>query len=173
MPEAGRPVVVNATPIIGLALIDQLPLLQSLYREVLIPEAVRSEVMTGGARRVGVVQLEGATWIRTVALRDPGRADLLSDLDRGEAEVIALAQELTASLVIIDERLARRHARRLGLPLTGTLGVLLRAKERGLIPRVAPFIHGLRAGGVRLSAGLVRRALQLAGEAEGASAGSA
>jgi predicted nucleic acid-binding protein len=167
MPDAGRPVVVDATPIIGLALIDRLHLLQDLYGEVVIPEAVRSEVMTGGSRRVGVGQLDGATWIRTVALRDPGRADLLSDLDRGEAEVIALAQEIMAGLVIIDERLARRHARRLHLPLTGTVGVLLRAKERGLIPRVAPFIHGLREGGVRLSAGLVVRALQLAGEAEG------
>jgi predicted nucleic acid-binding protein len=89
---------------------------------------------------------------------------LLSDLDRGEAEVIALAQELNADLVIVDERLARRHARRLGLTLTGTLGVLLKAKERRLVPAVGPLISQLRQDGIRLDDALVAEALDLAGE---------
>lgn len=83
-------------------------------------------------------------------MSDPRRADLLSDLDRGEAEVLALAQEMDADLVIIDERLARRHAKRLGLALTGVLGVLLKAKERGLIPAIGPWVDRLRQGGIHL-----------------------
>lgn len=156
-------VVVNTTPIIALASIRQLDLLQILYSEVVIPEAVRTEVLAGG-HRVGATELVERSWIRTVVLSDPGRATLLSDLDRGEAEVIALAQELGADLVILDERLARRHAERLGLVLTGTLGVLLKAKARGLVPEVGPLIQQVRNAGIRLSDGLIRKVLDLAGE---------
>lgn len=164
MPEPGRTVVVNATPVIGLALINRLDLLRHLYGEALIPPAVRAEVLAGGPASPGYVELQRAEWIRVTDLQDPRRADLLSDLDRGEAEVIALAQELSATLVIIDERLARRHARRLGLKLTGTLGVLLRAKERGLVPAVKPLIDQLQRGGFRLADFVIAEALQLAGE---------
>jgi len=104
MLERTRTLVVNTTPIIALALIGQLDLLQHLYGEVMIPPAVQAEVLVGGPSGVGVAGLQTANWIRTVPLQDPRRADLLSDLDRGEAEVIALAQELNAELVIIDER---------------------------------------------------------------------
>ena len=97
-------------------------------------------------------------------LQDPRRADLLTDLDRGEAEVLALAQEVYAGLVIVDERLARQHARRLGLPLTGTLGVLLRAKQAQLISGVKPLIIAMRAGGIWLSDVLVEEALSIARE---------
>jgi len=97
-------------------------------------------------------------------LNDPRRADLLSDLDRGEAEVIALAQVLNADLVIIDERLARRHASRLGITLTGSLGILVQAKLRGLIPAVRPLIEQLQHSGIRLGDQVVNEALRLVGE---------
>jgi predicted nucleic acid-binding protein len=164
MPERTRTVVVNTTPIIALALIGQLDLLRHLYGEVVIPPAVQAEVLAGGPGSIGVTELQGANWIQTVSMQDPRRADLLSDLDRGEAEVIALAQELNAELVIIDERLARRHAKRLGLTLTGTLGVLLKARERGLVPAVGPLIDQLRQGDIWLDDALVAEALRLAGE---------
>lgn len=165
MPEPTTPVVVNATPIITLSTVRQLDLLHQLYGEVLIPEAVHSELLAGGQRRVGVADLATRPWIRPCALRDPSRAELLlTDLDQGEAEVIALAQELQAGLVIIDERLARRHAERLHLPMTGTLGVLLKAKRVGLVSRLEPMIADIRAAGIRLGEDLVRRVIQLAGE---------
>jgi predicted nucleic acid-binding protein len=164
MPETGRIVVVNSTPIISLSTVQQLDLLRHLYGEVVIPAAVRSEVLAGGPRKVGANELAERPWMKAFSLRDPGRANLLSDLDRGEAEVIALAQELQAGLVIIDERLARRHAERLGLSLTGTMGVLLKAKEAGLIDRLEPLIRKIRAAGIRLGNELVRRVLELAGE---------
>ena len=165
MPEPTRIVVVNTTPIIALALIGQLDILQQLYREVVIPPTVQHEVLSGGSGGIGVIELQRANWIRIVPLQDPRRADLLlSDLDRGEAEVIALAHELNADLAIVDERLARHHARRLGLTLTGTLGVLLKAKELGFVPAVGPLIDQLRLGGIRLGDAVVAEALKLAGE---------
>ena len=164
MPDPGRVVVANTTPIIALAIAGQLELLQHLYSNVVIPPAVQSEVLTGGIGGIGVRELQAADWIRVFPLQDSRRADLLTDLDRGEAEVLALAQELNAGLVILDERLARRHAKHLGLPLTGTLGVLLRAKHAQLIPAVQPLIAMIRAGGIWLSEAIVSEALSIAGE---------
>jgi len=164
MPKPEKVVIVNATPIIALSLIGELDLLRKLYVKVLTPSAVEAEVLAGGTKGIGIVEIRGADWLQVKTLKDPRRADLLSDLDRGEAEVLALAQELNVDLVIIDERLARRHAKRLGLMLTGTLGILLRAKENGLVPVVAPLIKVLQENGIRLSERVVSEALRLAGE---------
>lgn len=164
MPDDTRLVVVNTSPIISLSLINQLPLLRDLYQQVIIPPAVRDEALRGRSLSAGVAELRQADWIRTAPLQDPRRADLLSDLDRGEAEVLALAQETGAGLVIIDERLARRHARRLGIPLTGTLGVLLRAKKQDLLTEIKPLIEQIHRNGIRLSRLLIEEALKLAGE---------
>ncbi|MBI4788215.1 MAG: DUF3368 domain-containing protein [Chloroflexi bacterium] len=164
MPESRRVVIANTTPIIALALIGKLDLLERFYGEIVIPSAVQSEVLSGGSTGVGVAELQRSIWIQVTPLADPTRADLLSDLDRGEAEVIALAQELKAGLVILDERLARRHAKRLGLKLTGTVGILLEAKQKGLVPAVKPLIEQLVRGGIRLGDDLIAAALRLAGE---------
>ena len=164
MPERTQQVVVNATPLIALALIGKLDLLQHLYDEVIMPSAVEAEVFAGGPSGIGSVEIQEATWLHAVSLQDPQRADLLVDLDRGEAEVIALAQELNADLVILDERLARRHAKRVGLTLTGTLGVLLKAKQVGQVDAVAPLIEQLRLGGIRLSHAVIAEVLDLADE---------
>jgi predicted nucleic acid-binding protein len=164
MPDKPRVVVVDTTPIIALALIGELDLLRQLFDQVFVPSAVQAEVLAGGSAAVGGDEFREATWLRVGMLQDPRRAGLLADLDRGEAEVIALAQELDADLVIMDERLARRHARRLGLTLTGTLGVLLRAKHLGHVKAVAPLIDQLRRAGIHLSEQVVTEALALADE---------
>jgi hypothetical protein len=108
--------------------------------------------------------LDNAPWIRGVTLADPQRALAYAGLDRGEAEVLALASERDARLVLIDERRARRYAQRLGVPITGTVGLLLLAKEKGLVPAVAPLLTTLTDNGLYLSDALVSEALQLAGE---------
>ena len=164
MPEEPRLVVVNTAPIIALSLVGELGLLRSLYDEVIVPSAVEAEVLAGGRDGIGSSELIEASWLRVTSLQDARRADLLADLNRGEAEVLALAQELNADLVIIDERLARLHAKRLGLTLTGTLGVLLRAKQLGHVKAVAPLIDRLRQGGIHLGDLLVTEVLALADE---------
>ena len=125
MPSAERPVVVDATPIIALASLGRLTLFRDLYRQVLVPEAVRRELVGGGRRAGSAEDLSAAPWIQIRRLREPFRSRLPEDLHRGEAEVLALAQEVDARLVIMDDRLGRREAARRGLSVTGTVGVLL------------------------------------------------
>lgn len=98
-----RPVVLNNTPLVALWAIGRLDLLRQLFGEILIPEAVREEFL---ARDAGERSrsLEAAPWIRTVALAHPRRVLSLTGLDRGEAEVLVLAEEQEARLVILDEK---------------------------------------------------------------------
>ncbi len=161
MPD--KPVVLNNTPLVALWALGRLDLLRDLFQEVLIPTAVEAEFLaTQTVSRQAA--LASAPWVRSVALKSPRRALAYAGLDQGEAEVLALAEELEARLTIIDERKARRYAERMGLTLTGTLGVLLLAKEAGLIDTVAPWMAKLQEAGLFLSPGLVREALKIAGE---------
>ena len=89
---------------------------------------------------------------------------MITDLGRGEAEVIALGLERPGSRLVLDDALARRIARLNGLLFTGTLGVILKAKQRGFLETVKPVIFALRDAGLWLGDGLVAEALQQAGE---------
>ncbi len=92
-------------------------------------------------------------------------APIINNLDAGEASAIALALETPGSLLVIDEEFGREYARSLGLDVTGTLGVLIRAKDQRLLSSIAPIIAEMRARGMWLSTGLIRRTLEQAGEA--------
>ncbi len=158
-----RPVVLNNTPLVALWTIGRLDLFRDLYQEVLIPQEVEDEFLATdeSTRRQA---LECAPWVKTVELSSPRRAIAYVGLDPGEAAVLAVAEERDARLVVIDEKKARRFAERMGIPLTGTLGVLLSAKEAGLVSSVAGLIAQLQEAGLFLSQDLVRKALRLAGE---------
>lgn len=157
------PVIVNNTPLVALWVLNRLDLLRDLYGVVWIPEAVEREFVAieVNARRSSLLQ---SSWIQVVGVSNPRLALTYIGLDQGEAEVLALAVEHNARLVVIDERKGRRYAQRLGLTLTGTLGILLSAKEKQLIPAVAPLIQQLEQSGLRLSAELVQKVLILAQE---------
>ena len=159
-------VVSDASPIIGLAAVDQLDLLQDLYGEVLIPTEVYQEISVAASDAPGVQEIEGADWIRVQAVQDVSLVRALAlELDTGEAEAIALALEVEVDLLLIDERRARTVAARFGRPVIGVLGVLTEAKRRGLIHAVRPLLDALdlRAG-FRISAALRARVLEAAGE---------
>ncbi len=157
------PVIVNNTPLSALWSINHLELLKDLYREIFIPQAVYEEFLAKErAKRQKVLQK--ADWIKSTPLNNPRQALVYVGLDRGEAEVPALADELSARLMVMDERKGRRYAKRLGLPLTGTLGILLAAKDKGLIPAVSPLIHELLENGLYLSPEIVSKTLEIAGE---------
>ncbi|MEZ4729891.1 MAG: DUF3368 domain-containing protein [Caldilineaceae bacterium] len=157
------PVIVNNTPLVALWVLNRLDLFRDLYGVVWIPEAVAREFLAAetGTRHPALLQ---SPWIQVVRLSNPRFALTYVGLDRGEAEVLALAVEHNARLVVIDERKGRRYAQRLGLALTGTLGILLLAKQEGLIPTVAPLVKQLEEAGLHLSADLVQRVLNLAKE---------
>ncbi len=93
-------------------------------------------------------------------------ATIYQGIDAGEAEVFALAVEHDARLVILDENKGRQRAIKIGLKVKGTLGVLLEAKEEGLIVAIRPLLIQLRANGIHLSESLINKVLQEAGEIE-------
>lgn len=161
MPD--RPVVANNTPLVALWALGRLDLLRDLFQEVLIPQTIEEEFLATEtvARREA---LSAAFWVRSIELLHPRRALAYVGLDRGEAAVLALAEELDARLVILDERKARRYAERMSIPLIGTVGVLLLAKETGLITSVKTSIAKLQDTGLYLAPSLVRKALEMADE---------
>lgn len=152
-------IVADASPLIALAQIGQLGLLSSLYGTVLIPAAVQREISPTVASIGGRPR-----WLRLRNVRDVERVVRLSALiHRGEAEALALALELRAVL-LIDELAGRSIARASGLHVVGTLGVLLRAKQAGLIEQVAPLLAQLEAAGFWMSGSLKATILSAAGE---------
>jgi predicted nucleic acid-binding protein len=127
-------VVVNATPLIALSLVNRLDLLHHLFDEVLAPPAVYEEITAKDAGRTGITALQSAAWIQVVPLAASLTIEpLLLGLDRGETQVLLLALEVQPDWVLIDERLGRRVARALGFPVKGTVGVLLAASHAGLV----------------------------------------
>ncbi len=124
MPDG--PVVANNTPLSALWAIQRLGLLESLFGEILIPQEVANEFLAAEAiarRR----DLDATPWLKVTPVGERRRVLAYASLDLGEAEVLALAEETNARLLIIDEYRGRRFARRLGFPVIGTLGVLLLA----------------------------------------------
>lgn len=158
-----RAVVVNSTPLVAFWSIGRLDILRDLFGEIAIPPAVQDEFLSA-EKETRLKTLRDETWIQVVALQNPNRAAVYAGLDEGEAQVLVLAEEQEASLVLIDERKARRYAERLKLPLSGTLGVLLLAKEEGVISAISPLLKAMQEVGLYLHGDLVKRVLKLAGE---------
>lgn len=129
-------VVSNATPIISLAVIDRLALLEDIFKRIYIAEAVYDEM--NSARYPGYKELDSPLF-EVKRINDRKNLDfLLNDLDLGEAESILLASEIKADALIMDERSGYKIAQKRGLPVIGTLTVLLMAKKRGMIKEVKP-----------------------------------
>ncbi len=160
---ADGPVIANNTPLAALWAIGQLDLLESLFGEILIPQEVANEFLTTEAPE-RQRDLHAAPWLKIMPVRERRRVLAYSSLDLGEAEVLALAEETNARLLVIDENRGRRFARRLGFPVTGTLGVLLLAKEHRLVERVGPLIEDLQRVGLYLTPNLIAKVLSLANE---------
>lgn len=157
-------VVSDTSPITNLAAIGQLDLLQKLYQKVVIPSAVYRELTASGGGHPGAV-IQSLDWIE---VKDVSNRLLVTalriEIDEGEAEAIVLAQEMAADLLLLDERRGRLVAGRLGLRIVGLLGVLIDAKQTGLIPEIKPLLDELIRFGFRIGQELYERVLQAAGE---------
>lgn len=156
--------VSDTSPITNLAAIAHLNLLNQLYGTILIPEAVYEELTRFDVP--GSVEVQTLSWIETVTVVNTELVvQLESELDPGEAAAIALAVERKATLLMLDERRGVQVAARYGLRVQGVLGVLLRAKDRGLIPLVRPLLDALvNDAGFWIANNLYRRVLQIARE---------
>ena len=150
-------VISNSSPLIALTQIGRLDLLQQLHPLVLIPPAVAREV------EPTVPALPG--WLVVQALSQPRQPHTVSaSVGPGEHEVISLGLELRAERLILDEQPARRLATSLGLRVIGTLGLLLAAKDRGLLTQVAPELDRLLAVRFFMDQELCDRVIRQAGE---------
>jgi uncharacterized protein len=141
------PVVSNTSPILNLAIIDELELMHEQFGEVHVPREVVSELKLdtdlGG---VGAVNdAISAGWLVVAELKDDAMVKVLRrELDAGESAALALALEMKAEMIILDEKEAREHARSIGLETTGVLGIMMKAHAMGRIDSLADFIERLR-----------------------------
>jgi hypothetical protein len=159
-------VVSNTTPLIGLAVIQRFDLLYQLFEKIYIPQAVYDEAVTMGREEGGAKQeVSTADWIETIQVKDRLAVEvLLDELDLGEAETIVLAREIGADWVLMDEKKGRRKLTELGLNKVGTVGILLKAKQVGLLPQVRPDLERLRALSFSISQQVMDAVLRQAGE---------
>ncbi len=157
-------VVSDTSPILSLALIERLDLLHDLYGAIMIPEAVRAEILSTDQQ--GAQEVARAEWISTHPIEpEVALKLLLREVDRGEAEAILLAVQMKAGLLLIDERKARRIAAYLDLNVAGLLDVLPAAKQQHLISSVKTVLDELMIRArFRVSRKLYQRTLHSAGE---------
>ncbi|MGC1375746.1 MAG: DUF3368 domain-containing protein [Anaerolineales bacterium] len=159
-------VISDTTPLIGLASIGRLDLLFALFGEVYIPQAVYDETVTHG-RTEGIAKqaVASAGWIRAIKVQDRLAVDvLLDEMDLGEVETIVLAMEIKAEWVLMDEKKGRRKLTQLNIPKIGTLGILLKAKQLGLISNLKSEIENLQKSGFGIAPRIVDEMLHQAGE---------
>jgi predicted nucleic acid-binding protein len=157
-------VISNTSPLQYLFQIERLDLLKALYGSIIVPEGVVQELAVGRAKGYPLPEVESLPWIDIRKAPHEGFLPVAVDLGQGEREVLALAVEIPDALAILDDGLARHYARILGLEFTGTLGILLRAKDAGLLDLVGPAIRQLQELGFRLAGATRIAVLELAGE---------
>ncbi|MEQ9236479.1 DUF3368 domain-containing protein [Coleofasciculus sp. E2-BRE-01] len=164
MPEPER-IVINTAPLIAIvAALGDLTVLQSLYTQVLVPFEVCQEILVGGSSGFAVMEFEAASWLQKQPTPLTISPLLINSLDRGEAAVIQLAMNENIQTVCIDEVAGRRIARLSGLSVTGSIGILLRAKREGYPLSIQQAISQMLNRGIRLSSTVINFALLQANE---------
>ena len=159
-------IVSNTTPLIAFSSLQQFDLLRQLFGKVYIAEAVYSEATVAKKEKDNLgYEIAQADWIYPVKVKDRlAVAVLLDELDLGEAETIVLAKELNADWVLMDEKKGRRKLTQLELQKIGTLGLLLKTKEIGLLSEIKSAINKLNTVGFNLSDSVINLVLEQANE---------
>ena len=160
-----RKVIVNSTPLIALAGIGCLDVLQKLYGKITIPRAVYTEINAKPDSECSKQLKLNVDWIQIDDISNvDAKAYYKTQLHDGEVEVMILAKERSADLVIIDDNNAKKHAQYLGLPVTGTLGVLMKAKSVGYISELKPLLQKMVDNHIYISQVLIDKCLKRVGE---------
>jgi predicted nucleic acid-binding protein len=159
MPE----VITNTTPVQYLHQIGRLDLLPRFYGQIIIPEPVANELAEGRRLGVDLPDIGAMRWISVVPVPTTSTT-FPPRIHQGEAGAILLAQSYADPLLLMDDRLARDYARHLGMRVTGTLGVLIRAKREGAFPHLKTVLLQLETAGFRLNPPTFTHCLEQAGE---------
>ncbi|AFZ02091.1 DUF3368 domain-containing protein [Calothrix sp. PCC 6303] len=164
MPSTNQ-IVINTSPLIALvAAMGELKILDYLYADVFVPFEVYQEILIGGTTGFGVTEFESAPWLQKQSSPLDISPFLFNSLDLGEASVIQLALNKNISTVCIDEAVGRRIARLNGLAVTGSIGILLRAKREGYPLSIKTAIKKMLNHNIRLSKTVIDFAIQESGE---------
>lgn len=159
-------VICNTSPLQYLHQCGQLALLRLMYGTVTIPGAVAEEIEAGRKLKVSLPLIHSVPWLTVRPVPDIHSFPLTPDLGAGEIEVLMLAARTPDSVVVIDDALARRYAKLHGIRVTGTCGILVKAKQRGHLAAVAPILDRLDGLGFFLDRHTKDLVLNLAGEAQ-------
>jgi predicted nucleic acid-binding protein len=157
----------NTGPIIGLAKIDLLSLLNQIASEVLIPPMVYRELMGKTGPETAQIDKALKEFLKVADLKplDSPVEIAISTLDEGEREVIGLASTTSGDiLILMDDRAGREVAEKLNIPVSGLVGILLLAKEKGILEKIGPLLRELRDKGYWLSDDVLQAAQRLAKE---------
>jgi predicted nucleic acid-binding protein len=158
-------IVINTGPILALiAGTGSLDVLKTLYSRVLVPYEVSMEILEGGDVNYGVAEFNQATFLERIERRTFIQPFLRNALDLGESAVIQAAIDTNIITVCIDETMGRRVARLNGLHVTGSLGVLIKAKQLGVQLSVRDSINKMQRRSIRLSNTVIQNALRLSNE---------
>jgi len=151
--------ICNSSPLISLARIRRLDLIESLAVEVLVPATVMREIEAGGSRDAAVTAVRSSLRLRAVPDVDVSAVVRSWQLDPGESQVLAMALGNAGCGVVIDDRAARRCAARASVPMIGTIGLVALARQRGTLKAAAPVYRALRDAGLFLAPALIKAVL--------------
>jgi len=158
MENTNEKVIFNSSPLINLSKIKSLNLIEKIYGQVIIPEAVNEEVVISGKTKEnieGIIQLIEKDIVKIVKVKNRSLVKSFQmNLDYGESEVLALAIDMNASLIIIDEKEARQVADTYNLNKTGFIGILIKAEKLGLIDSAMDLIDLAIKKGFRINKNL-------------------
>ncbi|TVR58601.1 MAG: DUF3368 domain-containing protein [Candidatus Competibacteraceae bacterium] len=156
--------IVNSSPLIFLSKVGMLDFLRLAAKEVWVPEAVTQEIGRRGPIDVTARALARTPWLQPIDV--PAIPNVIQSwaLGPGESAVLAYAYAYPGTVAVIDDGMGRRCAETLGIPLNGTLGLVMTAKIRGVIPAARPVVETLKQHGMYLSRSVINRALALVGE---------
>jgi predicted nucleic acid-binding protein len=159
-----KEIIIDSSPLIALFRSHQAQLLAQLFTNIWVPNAVWEEVSNNEHHDLASQGLINTTWLKRVNVTDI--PDIISqrNLGLGESEVLAFALNLKSAHAMIDDLAARRCAKMLGIATLGTGGMLVIAKQRGIISSVGEALQALRAAGMWLSDDLVQMLTEKAGE---------
>ncbi|OUL33528.1 twitching motility protein PilT [Nostoc sp. T09] len=157
-------IIINSSPLIVLFKSKQAELLPQLFKEIIVPEGVFTEVTSAGEDDAASRQLPSVSWIQIVKIPAVSPEIAAWDLGLGESQVLSLALTTSDCAAVVDDRAARRCGQSLGITTIGTGGLIVLAKRRGIILSVSPGIQALRDAGLWLSDTVVNLLKQQAGE---------
>ncbi len=158
-------IISDSTPLIAFSRINQFELLHTVIGKIIIPKEVAREISEYGKGKNKIINISDYNWIEIKNITSKNEMELLlPSIDKGEAEVIILALENKADLVLMDELSGRKIAESFNLNILGSVGVLLKAKEKGLIKAVKPLLDEMIEKGIRYSQRFYTHLLKQIGE---------